>query len=90
MGSTVASLFYEFLRIRNCTFDELILFADNTASQNKTGYVFSSLSRLVVRKEFGCKHVRLSFMCVSHSKFSPDRWFDLIKNRLKIKVSIRF
>lgn len=86
---TVAYLLYEFLRIRNCTFDELILFADNTGCQNKNRYVFSALSRLDIRNAYRCKQGRLSFICVGHNKLSPDRWFGFIKNRLNSKIAIR-
>lgn len=90
-GSGVASLLLEFFQRRNCTFDELIVFVDNTASQNKNQYFFSFLSMLAVRKMFGCSSVRARFLCVGHTKFSPDRWFGLVKRRLRnVEINTAF
>lgn len=52
-GNTVSSLVLDFLKKRNCTFDELIVFADNTSSQNKNRYFLSVLSLLTVKQMYG-------------------------------------
>lgn len=36
-----------------------------------------------MKKLYGCSSVRASFLVVGHTKFSPDRWFGLVKRRLK-------
>lgn len=84
-GNTVASLVMDFLKKRNCTFDNLMVFADNTSSQNKNRYFLSSLSLFGVKKLYGCKSVRLCFLVVGHTKFRPDSWFGLLKKCLRHK-----
>lgn len=44
---------------------------------------FSCLSAIATKKYCGCKLVRASILCVGHTKLSPDRWFGLIKRKLK-------
>lgn len=68
-GNTVASLVLDFLKKRNCTFDELIVFADNTCSQCKNKYFITALSMTAGEKVYGCKSIRLSFLIVGHTKF---------------------
>lgn len=82
-GSGVASFLLEFLKRRNCTFDEIVVFTDNTASQSKNVYFFALLATIAVKALFGCKYVRLSFLCVGHTKFAPDRWFGLTKRKIR-------
>lgn len=81
-GSSVGSMIFDYLSDTNVVREELQIFADNTASQNKNQFLFSLLSLLAIKKEFGCNKLRLSFMCVGHTKFSPDSWFGVLKNRL--------
>lgn len=61
-----------FLKRRNCTFDELIVFVDSTVAQNKNTYLFSMFSMLSAKKMFGCSSFSLSFLCVGYTRFSPD------------------
>lgn len=56
-SNTVASLVFEFLRRRKCSFDELIVFTDNAATQNKNIYLCSILSMIAVKEMFGCQSV---------------------------------
>lgn len=71
-GNTVASLVIDILKRRKYSFDDLIIFADNAASQNKNIFLFSA-------NLFGCRIVRLCFMVAGHTKLRPDSWFGLLK-----------
>lgn len=82
-GSGVASMVLEFLRRRNCNFDNLIVFVDNTVSQNKNMYLFSTFSMISARKIFGCSSVRRNLLCAGHTKFSSDRCSGDIKRKFK-------
>jgi len=78
-GSSVGSMIYDYLDTTNINREQIHIFADNTCSQNKNQFLFALLSYITICKLFGCKKVRLSFMCVGHTKFAPDAWFGLLK-----------
>lgn len=82
-GSAVASMVFEYLKRRNATFDNLVIFADNAASQNKNQYLYSLTSLLAIKSLFKAKNVRVCFMVVGHTKFGPDRIFGVFRRKFK-------
>jgi len=84
-GSAVASMLMRFLKKRNVTFDNLIVFADNTVAQNKNQFVMSCVSLIATCGLFGCQGARMSFMVVGHTKFGPDGVIGTVKRKLKYR-----
>ena len=60
---------------------DLILYCDNCGGQNKNQFLIGYMSYLVKIKKF-LKECKIYFMIVGHTKFSPDRHFGNLKQKL--------
>jgi hypothetical protein len=80
-ASEISSMLYDELVKMDLQNHHLVLFADNCGGQNKNSYLVFFLMWLVLKKFV--KSVRLCFMVVGHTHFSPDRGFGLLSKKLK-------
>ena len=76
-ANATISLVHHFLETHATKFDEVLLHADNCIGQNKNNAVVQYLLwRTMTGRQ---KKITLSFMLAGHTKFTPDRFFGLIK-----------
>lgn len=54
---------------------------DNCRATNKNNYVFQFFHYLVHSEKI-IDEVLICYLIVGHTKFSPDRWFGTIKNKI--------
>lgn len=71
-------------------YDEIHIFAYNSCSQNKNQFLFSLCSAMACQNIFGYSKVRLSFMCVEHTKFAPDSSFGYLKKKLQNRELLKW
>ena len=80
-ANSVVSMVHHFLQFFSHQTDKICLQADNCVGQNKNNIMTSYLAwRITVGLNHSCE---LNFMIPGHTKFSPDRFFSLIKRRYR-------
>ena len=80
-SNTIVSLLHHFFQVHSLGECEVQLHADNCVGQNKNN---TMLHYLLWRTIVGLhQKITLSFLVVSHTKFSPDWCFGLLKQRLR-------
>ena len=76
-ANCVISMLHHFLESKTNANQDILLHADNAVGQNKNNAMINYLAWRVLT---GLSHkINLSFMIAGHTKFSPDRFFGLIK-----------
>lgn len=76
-ANAVISMLHYYLN--NNVTDDLVLFADNCAGQNKNNALLHYLLWRMMKKMN--KSIELNFLLTGHTKFSPDRNFGIIKSK---------
>ena len=80
-ANTVISMVHHFLQHFAQNQEEIFLHADNCVGQNKNNAMIHYLAwRVKVGLSTSCE---LSFMIPGHTKFSPDRFFGMIKRKYR-------
>ena len=76
-ANCVISMLHHFLESKTNANQHLLLHADNAVGQNKNNAMIHYCAWRVLTGR--CQTIKLSFMIAGHTKFSPDRFFGLIK-----------
>ena len=80
-ADTVISFLHHFFEEHSEGETELLLHADNCCGQNKNNAVMQYLAwRTLVTRH---KAIQISFMLPGHTKFAPDRFFGLFKQKFR-------
>ena len=80
-ANSIVSMVHHFLQFFSHQTDKICLQADNCVGQNKNNIMTSYLAwRITVGLNHSCE---LNFMIPGHTKFSPDRFFGLIKRKYR-------
>jgi hypothetical protein len=69
--------------LQNIQGPDLVIYADNTVSQNKNHYLLNYFRFLVQTQKF--HSIRFKFLLVGHTHFSPDRCFGQIQKKSQNK-----
>ena len=70
-ASEIASTFAQFI-LRNRDIKTFIIWTDNCASQNKNWLLFSTLLRLVNRRDLAVESIELKYLETGHTFMSAD------------------
>ena len=81
-ANCVISMLHHFLESKTNSNQDLLLHADNAVGQNKNNaMIHYCLWRVLTGRS---RTIKLSFMIAGHTKFSPDRFFGLIKKSYRL------